>query len=245
MSELAPSFWELAVQATTNTRHGYNLLAPKFEQTAYATPSELIEACRARVDHLFPVSRSLARGADLACGTGRASRILFRSCAQVQGYDFSQGMLEEARKSSTWAAGLSFVEADLAKFSLERECFQRITIFGAWGHILPSWRSHFFHQLTQALAPEGVFYTVCADPVGPSSLAWWRAAMFDTTLKLRNRLLGDPFHMYYLLNDTLSVKSFLEDTGQELEVRLEPLPRYPHPRLTLLMARRIPVTKRP
>lgn len=239
MSQGPPTFWELAVQATTNTRQGYNLLAPRFDLTAYATPGWLIEACQTRVDGLYPLDRQRARGADLACGTGRASQILRRSCARIDGYDFSPGMLKQAlQRSRDWQdTRFTAFETDLARAEFPEGGYDRIVTFGAWGHILPGWRRSLIVRILEALKPDGVFYTVTADPSGPWDGDWWRAALFDLAIRFRNRLLGDPFHMYYLLNDTLTVKRLFEECGSA-PVTLEPLPRAPHPRLTLLMARR-------
>lgn len=238
MSRRPPSFWELAVEATTNTRQGYNLLAPHFDQTAYATPPELIEVCRQRVDRLYPVEPESSRAADLACGTGQALLSLRRGCARVDGYDFSPGMLQQAAQRvarTGQAESFTLLEADLAAVELPEQAYDRIVTFGAWGHILPRWRQRLMEQIVAALKLGGVFYTVTADPSGTCHLDWWKAALFDTAIKVRNRLLGNPFHMYYLLNDTLTVKRLLEETGG-CQVRLEPLPRWPHPRLTLLLA---------
>jgi ubiquinone/menaquinone biosynthesis C-methylase UbiE len=242
VKERPPSFWELAVQATTNTRQGYNLLAPRFDLTDYATPSALIEACRNRVDRLHPINAETSYGADLACGTGRGCLLLRQSCGQVDGYDFSPGMLEVAKAkaaSGPLTTGFRFVEADLATLALPAERYDRIVTFGAWGHILPAWREHVISEIVAALKPSGVFYTITADPASPSDPAWWRAAFFDAAIKARNWLLGDPFHMYYLLNDTLTVKRLFERCGP-CRVRLEPVPGSPHFRLTLLMVHRSP-----
>ena len=228
------------MQATTNTRQGYNLLAPRFDLTEYATPQWLIEACRARVDKLFPPRRRRdAVGADLGCGTGRASLVLHETCATVEGYDFSPNMLEQARARTSVderSGQYRFVEADLAVLELPRERYDRVVTFGAWGHILPPWRDRLMAQVLQSLRSGGIFYTVTADPAARLSRRWLRSALFDLALHTRNRLLGDPFHMYYLLNDTLEVKAMLERAG-DCQVMLEPVPRSPHPELTLLMAR--------
>lgn len=238
MKERPPSFWELAVQATTNTRQGYNLLAPRFELTPYATPTWLIECCRQRADQLYPLCSSQARGADLACGTGRALFDLQRSCSRVDGYDFSPRMLAVARQRAAASgnpAAFSLIETDLATLTLGARRYDRIVTFGAWGHILPQWRKRLMGEILAALKPGGVFYTITADPSGPWDVGWWKAALFDAAIRSRNWLLGDPFHMYYLLNDTLTVKRLLEAAGP-CQVRLEPIPRHPHPRLTLLLA---------
>lgn len=237
MNERPPTLWELAIEATASTRQGYNLLAPYFNQTLYATPVEMIDNCRDRVDFLFPAPKD-ARGADLACGTGRATLALLASCSKVEGYDFSRFMLEEAQNAALKAgvtSCVSWFESDLAVLRLDPSCYDRITMFGAWGHILPPWRGKLMRSIAAALKPGGVFYTVTADPMTRLSMLWWRAALFDTVMTLRNRLLQQPFHMYYLLNNTLEVRDLLQGVGG-LKTRLEPIPRKPHRALTLLMA---------
>jgi SAM-dependent methyltransferase len=164
---------------------------------------------------------------------------LHRSCARVDGYDFSPGMLEIAAGRVVQTGdreAFHFVETDLASIDLPSRGYDRIVTFGAWGHVLPEWRERLVVRVLSALKEGGVFYTVTADPSGPWDLDWWKAALFDAAIKARNWLLGDPFHMYYLLNDTLTVKRLFESAGP-CQVRLEPIPRFPHPRLTLLMAR--------
>ncbi len=236
--ERPPTFWELAVQATTSTRQGYNLLAPRFELTPYATPRWLIEACLVRVEQLHgPLERSQARGLDLACGTGRAALVLADYCGRVDGVDFSPFMLAQARAK---VAGRSetvfdFREADLALLDLPEKAYDRIVTFGAWGHILPAWREQLLAECVQALKPGGVFATVTADPAFKLSRRWLYSAAFDYSLRLRNVLLKDPFHMYYLLNDTDQVREMFGKFAG-VRIRLEPIPRRPHPDLTLLVA---------
>lgn len=233
-----PTFWELAVQATSSTRQGYQLLAPHFERTAYATPEPWIEACLRRADRLFPLPSETACGGDLACGTGRGLAALRRRCSQVEGFDFSPRMLEQAARR---VPDGKLFEADLATLNLPRAHYHRLVTFGAWGHILPPWRDRLLVQAMQALRPDGVFLTITAD-----AAPWWcleggTAAMFDATLRLRNALLREPFHMYYRLNDTATVIDRLQRAGAS-EVRGEPVPGSPHRRLTLVIARPCPAT---
>ena len=242
MDRRPPSFWELAVEATTSTRQGYNLLAPRFESTAYATPSSLIESCQRRVEALYgPLVRQTACAADLACGTGRGAFVLAQTCARVEGFDFSPLMLAEAKRKAdvSQRAEFEFLEVDLSHFQLPQARYDRIVTFGAWGHILPEWQDSFLQSLVSGLKPGGVFYTVTADEASKFSRRWWISSVFDQSLRLRNRLLGDPFHMYYRLNHTLEVYRGLQQFPN-LELRLEPVPGSPHPDLTLLLARCIP-----
>lgn len=244
MNERSPSYWELAVEATTNTRQGYNLLAPRFEATGYATPAFWVEACARRVEALFPLDPEHARGADLACGTGRGLFTLRQSCRQWDGYDFSPGMLKQARKRIGPDPEVDLIESDLAALELPEGAYDRVVTFGAWGHILAPWRSRLFEQIVRSLRPDGVFYTITADRASPWNPEGWAASFFDLAIGVRNRLLGDPFHMYYRLNDTGTVRRLFEEMGG-VRVQLEPVPGSPHRRLTLLMVSRIPTARRP
>lgn len=238
--ERSPTFWELAVQATTSTRQGYNLLAPRFEKTPYATPAWIIKVCLERVEQLHgPLEREGARGLDLGCGTGRASLALAESCQRVDGIDFSPLMLAEAKSKTAHLENtiFDFQEKDMATLELPAAAYDRIVTFGAWGHILVPWRQRLVAECVKALKPGGVFATVTADPASVLSRRWWYSLAFDTGLRLRNAILAEPFHMYYRLNATPQVRDLFARVG-EVEVRLEPIPRKPHRELTLLMARR-------
>ena len=175
-----PSFFELARQAFSDTRRGYDLLAPKFEETPYATPIEWLRASLVRTDERYPLSAEETRGLDLACGTGRAVRMLRRSCEEVVGIDFSSGMLEQAQRFSRGYDGVSYRLCDLQELSIAPESFDRIVTFGAWGHILPSFRERLLHQIVGALRPGGTFVTRRA--------CLWR----ETVLVLPSFRSGDP-----------------------------------------------------
>src|SRR5437667_12560782 len=90
-----PTFWELAVQALSSTRHGYDLLAPKFDYTPFRTPQPILEAVAARLAPRGP----FGRGLDLCCGTGAGLAMLRPLCRDsVVGLDFSEGMLTVCRQ---------------------------------------------------------------------------------------------------------------------------------------------------
>lgn len=225
-----PTLGELFVQATTDTCHGYNLIAPRFEMTSYATPLPWLEPCFRRIEQLYGRGEL---GADLGAGTGRATRELLKLCDAVEAYDFSPGMLKQAEAQSP-EANCQWIQADLATVDLGAARFDRIITFGAWGHILEPWREDFVRRVVGALKPGGVFFTLTADPAPLLSRRALWIAIFDNSIKLRNRILGNPFHMYYGINHTLEVKEMFE--SQPCQVRLEPIPGAVHPDLTLFIA---------
>lgn len=76
---------------------------------------------------------SLTGGApilDVACGTGDLAITLFESLeARVIGTDFCRPMLERAaRKVSTWAAPIPFVEGDALRLPFQDSVFEGVTI---------------------------------------------------------------------------------------------------------------------
>ena len=118
-SARGPTTFELFLQATSSTKQGYNLLAPRFDATPYATPSNFISRALRRAQLRFPSNEDSTglRAADLACGTGRATQMLASSFARVDAYDFSVGMLDRARELTQAQPNTSgrcdFIEADL------------------------------------------------------------------------------------------------------------------------------------
>lgn len=196
-----PSFFELARQALSSTRRGYDLLAPKFEFTPYATPLDWIESGLTWVEQQYPIQPG-ARGADLFCGTGRGARALRSYCTQVDGFDFSEGMLAEAARLSDSLSGLSWCQADLATSHLEVGAYDRIVTFGAWGHILPDFRSRLLAQTVHALKPGGLFITFTADEAKFWEKRYWFSLIFDLAIRIRNLFWPSEFHMYYRINST-------------------------------------------
>lgn len=235
-----PTFWELARQALSNTSRGYDLLAPKFEATSYATPVELVELSLERVESHFPVPTGLeAQGADLACGTGRAARALCCYCSGVDGFDFSRGMLDQAEAMSS-GLPCSWHLQDLGKLSLSVGKYHRVVTFGAWGHVLPLFRNRVLRQTLEALAPGGVFLTLTADEPNWRERRFWFNLAFDTGMRVRNRLWPGEFHMYYGLNNTASlVKHLREVASEDFLVIIDKHPLLPSA-LSLLMVRRRP-----
>jgi SAM-dependent methyltransferase len=196
-----PTFFELARQALTNTRRGYDLLAPKFEHTMYATPLDWIDSSLKRVEERFSLS-SEGRGLDLACGTGRGVRALRQYCDHVDGLDFSVGMLEEAARLSHGIEGVEWICSDLHDLDLKANHYDRIVTYGAWGHILPSFRKHLLSEIVDSLKPGGVFLTLTSNEPRIWEKRFWYYLFFDLAIWVRNRIWFEEFHMYYRLNST-------------------------------------------
>ena len=192
-----PTFCELARQALSSTRRGYDLLAPKFDRTPFRTPDALLGA----VAPYIGAPGSIRRAVDLCCGTGAAMRMLRPLCRErVVGVDFSRGMLAEAGRrlaASAGAAELEFVHADVLELDFAAE-FDVVTCFGALGHIAGRHQSRLVETVARALTPGGRFVFVSSELPPPWSPRLWLALGFNTAMAIRNTLLRPPFVMYYL-----------------------------------------------
>jgi ubiquinone/menaquinone biosynthesis C-methylase UbiE len=192
-----PTFFELAAQALSSTRHGYDLLAPKFDYTPFRTPQPILDAVAARLAPLAP----FGRGLDLCCGTGAGLVMLRPLCREyVVGLDFSEGMLTVGRQGTAAAPGnahLEFVRGDALALPFAA-AFDVVTCFGALGHILERDESRFIAEIARVLRPGGRFVFVTYHPPSPWSASFWLAHSFNGAMRLRNLLFAPPFIMYYL-----------------------------------------------
>jgi len=194
-----PTFAELARQALSSTKEGYDLLAPKFDRTPFRTPEAVI---RATVDAVEgPIDQAL----DLCCGTGAALAVLQQRCRRaVTGVDFSPGMLAVAatRLDATPGARrapvpITLVEADVLELELE-ERFDLVTCFGAFGHFLPQEEPRLIAAIHRHLRPGGRFAFATATRPPWWHLGRWLATGFNVAMRVRNAVVDPPFVMYYL-----------------------------------------------
>ncbi len=226
--EDGPSFFELARQALSSTKRGYDLLAPKFERTPFRTPESIIEAV------FQGVPGPLEAGLDLCCGTGAALPFLAERCERVVGVDFSAGMLEVAQRRTGGAAEL--IEMDVLDFD-EREAFDLVTCFGAFGHIRPHQEWAFADVVYRSLRPGGRFVFASAPMPPRLSYAFLFSKAFNAAMHLRNALLKPTFEMFYLTFMLPECAQLLERRGFEVQTRLAELSP-PMSRLTIVTARR-------
>ena len=225
-----PTFGELARQALASTRHGYDLLAPKFDWTPFRTPDWLLDAVAAHLGE----PGSVRAAVDLCCGTGAALPLLQTVSRElVVGVDFSFGMLAEARRERPRVV---LVQQDVLQLGLS-ETFELATILGALGHLRPAVQARFLDQARSCLVPGGTLALVTAPIPPPWSAALWLAAGFDAAMWLRNRLWRPPFVMYYLAWPVSRTLRLLRERGFTPELR--PLGfRGPRSRPRLVLARR-------
>ena len=232
-----PTFLELARQALSSTREGYQLLAPKFDHTPFRTPDEILAAVFA---HQAPVETAL----DLCCGTGAALSHLRRlTSRQVVGLDFSANMLAEAGRTwdretragaATPSEGLTLLEGDVLDLALPAR-FDLITCFGALGHIPRRDQQAFVVAVRRALRPGGRFVLVTAHAPGPGQAAYWLGRGFNLAMDLRNLCWPGRFVMYYLTFLLPEARTLLTGAGFHCRL-LDPLP-CPWPgRLVMLTA---------
>ena len=232
-----PTFFELAVQALSSTRRGYDLLAPKFDYTPFRTPDWLLEAVAPQIGEPGSIGAAL----DVCCGTGAAMRMLRPLCRErVVGIDFSPGMLEVARQrtaDSPGDAALEFVTGDVLEMTFDTE-FDVATCFGACGHILPRDELEFVERIRRALKPGGRFVFVTCYPPPIWSRRYWLSRGFNAAMHVRNMLLRPPFIMFYLTFLLPGVRSLLEANGFDV-LEKDGLFRKPWQDLKLVVARKI------
>jgi SAM-dependent methyltransferase len=235
-----PTVRELAVQALSSTERGYDLLAPKFDETPFRTPDRVLDAVADALEPLGP----FGAGLDLCCGTGAGVGVLRRLCGErVVAADFSAGMLAAARAAQPeLPAGppVYWVRADVRRLPFAAE-FDLAVSFGAFGHFLPQERPALFAQVHDALRPGGRFAFPVVAPAPVGSRLYWTLWGFDAVMRVRNALLRPPFVMYYRTFPLPSVRTELEQAGFAVETA--PLPGFGlradgSPRGRLVVARR-------
>lgn len=234
-SPQGPSLRELAIQALSSVERGYDLLAPKFDQTPFRTSDRVLDAT---ADALRPLG-PFGRGLDVCCGSGAGMRTLEPLCrGRITGVDFSVGMLAQARRAHPDA---EWVRADVRALSFA-ETFDVAVTFGALGHFLPSERPAVFAGVYRALRPGGLF----AFPIGappPITSGWyWTLLGFDLAMRVRNAVWRPPFVMYYRTCPLQAVRNDLTAAGFTVTTApLTPLGRREDggPRFRLVLARRV------
>jgi ubiquinone/menaquinone biosynthesis C-methylase UbiE len=181
---------ELCIQALSSVERGYDSLAPKFDYTPFRTPESVLEATVQALAEAGP----FGTGLDVCCGTGAGLSVLRRLCqGPITGVDFSEGMLEQARRASPEA---TLVRADVRALPFVGG-FDLAVTFGALGHFLPAERPAVFAGVHRALRPGGLFVVAIGAPPPLTSVLHWAELGFDLVMRVRNAVWRPPFVMYY------------------------------------------------
>lgn len=213
-----PSLFELTRQALASTERGYDLLASKFDVTPFRTPDVLLTPFFAHVFACGPVARAL----DVACGTGaQLTHLAPFVTGRLTGVDFSQGMLDEARRRLGPRPELMKLDARALPF--ERE-FDLVTSAGAFGHFVGADEDALLSGISRALVPGGRFVFLTTPMPKPTSPAHWVARGFNAVMHVRNALVTPPFIMFYLTFTWPEVKPTLERHGFDVSARDALLP---------------------
>jgi SAM-dependent methyltransferase len=179
---------ELAMQALSSVEGGYDMLAPKFDQTPFRTPDGVLDATAGA---LRPFG-TFGRGVDVCCGTGAGMGVLGSVCqGPIVGVDFSTGMLAQARSADPDAR---WVRADVRALPFAG-AFDLAVSFGALGHFLPAERPALFAGVYRALRPGGVFAFPIGAPQPITSRWYWALLGFDLAMRVRNAVWRPPFVM--------------------------------------------------
>jgi ubiquinone/menaquinone biosynthesis C-methylase UbiE len=209
-------------QALASTERGYDLIAPKFDRTPFRTPDPVLDAMMRAIGDDATPARPVRAALDVCCGTGAAMTHLRALCTdRVVGLDFSQGMLDEARRRVAAAPGEAAVElvhGDALALPFESE-FDIATCVGAFGHILPEDEERFVAGIARALRPGGRFVFATGEMPSMTSGAWWLSRGFNAVMRVRNAVLHPQFIMYYLTFLWPDVRARLERNGFRVEVR--------------------------
>jgi ubiquinone/menaquinone biosynthesis C-methylase UbiE len=232
-----PSVRELARQALSSVEGGYDLLAPKFDHTAFRTPDAVLDATIGALRPSGPFG-PFGPGLDVCCGTGAGMRVLASLCqGPVTGVDFSAGMLAQARVAHPDA---EWVRADVRALPFTG-AFDLAVSFGALGHFLPAERPGLFAGVWRALRPGGVFAFPVGAPPPVTSRWYWALAGFDLAMRVRNAVWRPPFVMYYRTCPLPAVRDDLTASGFTVTtIPLAALGRREDgsPRYRLVLARR-------
>jgi ubiquinone/menaquinone biosynthesis C-methylase UbiE len=215
-----PTFLELMRQALASTERGYDLIAPKFDYTPFRTPDPVLEAMARAIALGTPQGGSVRAALDVCCGTGAAMSHLRALCTErVVGLDFSQGMLDEARRRVTSAPGdaaVELVRGDALALPFDAE-FDVVTCVGAFGHIVPEDEDRFVAGIGRALRRGGRFVFATTEMPPLTSPTWWMLRTFNGVMRVRNALLHPQFIMYYLTFLWPKVRTRLERHGFRVE----------------------------
>jgi demethylmenaquinone methyltransferase / 2-methoxy-6-polyprenyl-1,4-benzoquinol methylase len=151
-----------------------------------------------RETRLGPGGRAL----DVACGTGKVTRDLWRAVqprGSALGVDFSEGMIGLARDRAGGDEGLHFVIGDALKLPVEDDAFDAATIAFGMRNLADYQKG--FAEMARAVRPGG--RVVCLEIARPTSrIGKLIGRWFDSIVPLIGRLVGQGRAYAYLVQST-------------------------------------------
>lgn len=209
---------------------GYDLIAPKFDESPFRTPEPIVSALRDHIAAGEPVD-----ALDVGCGTGALLEVLASVCpGRVAGLDFSAGMLQVARQRL--GSRVELMLGDILDYTAQEE-FDVVTCFGMFGHILPADHRRMLQRIRDALRPGGRLVCIVSDLTSVKRSLYWSAVAFDWAMRVRNALLRPQFVMYYLAFVMPRALELMREVGLEPVVHADQFPK-PYHRLRLVVATR-------
>lgn len=193
------------------TREGYDRYAPFFDGSPFRTPEPVLDQV-ARFVGARPVDRAL----DVCCGTG-AGVVMLRPLVreEVVGLDYSEGMLEVARRNAAAAPGTApvrLVHGDALGMTFDG-VFDVVTSFGAFGHFQDWQQPALLRRVHRALAPGGRFVFVTTTQPTVFDQRWWIYRGFHAAMAVRNAVVKPEFVMIYLNFTVPEVLPLLDRVG--------------------------------
>jgi demethylmenaquinone methyltransferase/2-methoxy-6-polyprenyl-1,4-benzoquinol methylase len=142
------------------------------------------------------------RALDVACGTGKVTRDLWRAVqpgGSALGVDFSEGMIGLALDRSVGDDGLRFVIGDALALPVEDGSFDAATIAFGMRNLADYGKG--FAEMARAVRPGG--RVVCLEIARPGSrLGRLIQRWFDSIVPLIGRLVGQGSAYAYLVEST-------------------------------------------
>jgi demethylmenaquinone methyltransferase/2-methoxy-6-polyprenyl-1,4-benzoquinol methylase len=142
------------------------------------------------------------RALDVACGTGKVTRDLWRAVqpgGSALGVDFSEGMIGLALDRSVGDDGLRFVIGDALALPVEDGSFDAATIAFGMRNLADYGKG--FAEMARAVRPGG--RVVCLEIARPGSrLGRLIQRWFDSIVPLIGRLVGQGSAYAYLVQST-------------------------------------------
>lgn len=209
-----PSLPAYLYQSLCSTKGGYDRIARKFDYSPFCSPLNRVQTF---VEYLKPYG-PFRSAADLCTGTGVGIEALLPVVSEnIVGIDFSLPMLQEAQKKLATRQvdsnpRIDLVCQDILELDYQSR-FDLITSFGAGlAHFEKKSYPKVFSNIHKMLKPSGL---LVFDAFDKPALPLWLSvsfSIFDNVMKIRNRILGQKFLMFYRNIFVPDILEFFDNT---------------------------------